>query len=71
MNNSEEKQLLLEYIEDEEYGKLAHFFSSDEGRYYCRVIEEKDFVVFDRLSESEQSDLLTRLNMEEDYENTD
>ena len=35
---------LIEYLDNTSYGKIAHFYSMNEGNYYSRVIE-KDNVI--------------------------
>ena len=33
--------VFLGTIEDEKYGKIAHFFSNDKGNYFCKIVEKK------------------------------
>ena len=53
---------ILEYLEIENIGKVAHFFSIQDGHYFCRVIEKDNKVFYDRLSEAEEKEILDNEN---------
>ncbi len=57
--------ILLEIINDEVYGKLAHFYSDLKGNYYSRIIETNNNVIYDELSEKEQKELVLRISKTE------
>lgn len=56
---------LIEYINDDTYGKIAHFFSMNEGNYYSRVIENNEILIYDRLSYEEESEFISNLDLNE------
>lgn len=56
---------LIEYIENTKYGKLAHFFSMNEGNYYSRVIENNNILIYDRLSYEEEKEFISNLDLNE------
>lgn len=64
-----EEVILLEYIEDEKYGKLAHLFSNSKGNFFARVIEKDEMVIYDELSIKEQQEILDKIASGEEYEN--
>ena len=51
--------ILLEIIEREKYGKVAHFVNQNES-IYSRVIEDKenDTVIYEELTDEETNDLI-------------
>ena len=49
--------ILVEYIENEKYGKLAHFINKDNIDVYSKVIEENDMVIYEELSEEIQKEI--------------
>lgn len=59
--------IFLGIIEDEKYGKIAHFFSNNKGNYFCKVIEKNDIIIYDELPLSVQEEIL--INLGEEYEN--
>ena len=56
--------VFLGTIEDEKYGKIAHFFSNDKGNYFCKVVEKKNIIIYDELPLSIQEDILDNLGDE-------
>ncbi len=58
---------ILDYIDTEEYGKIAHFFSINEGNYYCRAVIVEDKTFFERLSVDEENELLEKITEETTY----
>ena len=44
--------ILVEYINNEKFGKIAHFLEDDKD-VYSRVFEDEDNVYYEELSESE------------------
>ena len=69
MNNKnqikKDDTFLIEYINDDTHGKLAHFFSMNEGNYYSRVIENNDILIYDRLSYEEEKEFISNLDLNE------
>lgn len=61
--------ILIGYIEDEKYGKLAHFFSNNKGNYFSKVIETNEILIYDELSMEEQKKILDKLANGETNEN--
>ena len=61
----------LGIINDEKYGKLAHFFSDSKGNYFSRVIEEDEMIIYDELSKKEQQELLDKIASGDKFENQD
>lgn len=56
---------LIEYLENTKYGKLAHFFSMNDGNYFTRIIENQNSIIYDRLSNEEEQELLSTLDINE------
>lgn len=69
MNNKnqikKDDTFLIEYINDDTRGNLAHFFSMNEGNYYSRVIENNDILIYDRLSYEEEKEFISNLDLNE------
>ena len=59
--------IFLGIIEDEKYGKIAHFFSNKKGNYFCKVVEKNDVIIYDELSLNIQEEILNKIG--EEYEN--
>ncbi len=53
--------ILLEYIETEKYGKLAHFLTDDNIDLFSKVIEENGDIIYSELSDEEQEELRKEL----------
>ena len=49
--------ILLEYIENEKFGKLAHFIDNDNKDTYAKVFEDGEEVYYQELSEKELKEL--------------
>ena len=57
MKFEKDDTFLIEYLDNTTYGKIAHFYSMNEGNYYSRVIEKDNIIFYDRLSKEEESNL--------------
>lgn len=57
MKFEKDDTFLIEYLDNTTYGKIAHFYSMNEGNYYSRVIEKDNIIIYDRLSKEEESNL--------------
>ena len=53
--------ILLEYIDTEKYGKLAHFLTNDNVDLFSKVIESGDDIIYSELSEEIQNELRKEL----------
>ena len=49
--------ILLEYVNNDKYGKLAHFINDKDEDVYSKVIEVDDTVIYEELSPSIQEEL--------------
>jgi len=56
--------ILLEYIDSEKYGKIAHFINKDNIEIYARVIEEDGTIIYEELDEKAQSELRIKTNVD-------
>jgi len=68
MNNREfqkDDTVLIEYLDNTTYGKIAHFYSMNEGNYYARVVENQNIIIYDRLLKEEAKELIEELNINE------
>ena len=61
MKFEKDDTFLIEYLDSTMYGKIAHFYSMNEGNYYSRVIEKDNILLYDRLSKEEENDLNSEL----------
>ncbi len=61
--------ILIGYIDDEKYSKLAHFFSNNKGNYFAKVVESNGILIYDELPIEEQKKILNKLANGEANEN--
>ena len=58
--------VLLEYINTEEYGKIAHFLTDNNIDLFSKVIKDNDTIIYEELNEDIQIELRKKLIKDED-----
>ena len=56
--------ILLEYIENKKFGKLAHFIDDENKDTYAKVLEDGEDVLYQELSEKELDELKSMMGNE-------
>ena len=49
--------ILVEYLNNEKYGKIAHFINNENVDIFSKVVEEDDMIIYEELSEEIQQEL--------------
>lgn len=57
--------ILVEYIESEKYGKIAHFINEENIDVYSKVIVDEDITIYEELSETIQQEFRTKDDLDE------
>ena len=57
--------ILVEYIDSEKYGKIAHFINEDNVDVFSKVILDEDITIYEELSETIQQELRTIVETDE------
>ena len=63
------ENVLIEIINDEKLGKIAHMLDEENKNIFCRVIESDLGTLYEEITEIEETELLNRLNYYEELYN--